>query len=374
MSGYIRDFMREMVESGKISGCAAAVYREGKPLFRGFEGYSDIEKRIPVTENTGFRLASMTKPVTAAAVLLCCERGLLRLEDEAGKYLSGFKDMYLARKKSDGGYERGEKVGRPITLLQLLTHSAGFGSGEVGDWQYEKLRPQVGDTLAAVTERYSRSWLAFEPGTAQSYSPVMAFDVAARLVETVSGMPYADFIRKNIFQPLDMKHTSYSVRDFAPSDLAVSYLFSENTLIGKPPEAGFMGFPDGYTGGGAGLISTLDDYVKFAEALRACGGEDGGFLRPESVAAMKKPWLGNDMEGICDMFNWGLGVRVVSAQTIHQPLTAGSFGWSGAYGTHFWVDCKKNVTAVYMHNSKSFGGSGAPHAFAFERAVMQTMG
>lgn len=366
----LQSFMDEMTGSGKISGCCAAVYRKGKCEYRRFEGFSDLENQIPVSASTAFRLASMTKPVTATAVLLCRQKKLLDLGDAVSDYLPEFSEMYVAEKCGDG-FVRGEKARSPITVAQLLSHSSGLGSGAAGDWQYDRFGPHGTDTLSDAVSRYGGMLLDFHPGTSQMYSPVVALDVAARIVEKVSGENYAEFIRKGIFQPLGMSDTSYLLEDYAEGTAAYSYVHENGTLKKDPLEHNFGDFPRGYTGGGAGLLSTLDDYSKFAEMLRKALSEDGPVLTRESVLQMKKPRLSETIEGISPFFNWGLGVRVIPNYSQHSVLSAGSFGWSGAYGSHFWVDEENALTAVYMHNSVTYGGAGAPHTFAFESAVMK---
>lgn len=374
MNGFqgIRDFMREMVESGKISGCAAAVYRRGECLFREFVGYGDAKKTMPLGKDSVFRLASMTKPVTAAAALVCRQRGLLRLDAPLCEYLPEFSRMFLAR-KTENGFERGEAAKTPVTLLHLLTHSSGLGSGPAGDFQYSSVKPREGDTLASTVNRYAGVWLDFEPGSAQMYSPVLGLDTVARVVEIVSGEPYGDFVQKNIFAPLHMDHTSYRLEDFEKKNIVLSCACHDGVLEDFETLHNFDDFPAGYTGGGAGLLSTLDDYSKFAEMLRRGTAGGGEILTKESVGLMKKPWLDDTIEGMCDIFNWGLGVRALRAQSEAQPLSKGSFGWSGAYGPHFWVDPEKQVSAVYMHNSLTYGGAGAPHTLCFEKEVMKAL-
>lgn len=373
MNGFrgVRDFMREMVESGKISGCAAAVYRRGECLFREFVGCGDAKRTMPLDRDSAFRLASMTKPVTAAAALICRQRGLLRLTAPVCEYLPEFSQMFLA-KKTDNGFVRGEKAKTQITLLHLLTHSSGLGSGPAGDFQYPAVKPREGDTLATAVRRYAGVWLDFEPGAAQMYSPVLGLDTVARVVEVVSGEPYGEFVQKKIFVPLGMKNTSYDLGHFLKENIVLSCASRDGVLEEFETLHNFDDFPAGYTGGGAGLLSTLDDYSEFAEMLRRAvkGGE---ILTEESVKLMRKPWLGDNIEGVCDIFNWGLGVRALAAQNEAQPLTAGSFGWSGAYGSHFWVDPEKEVSAVYLHNSLTFGGAGAPHTLRFENEVMKAL-
>lgn len=359
----------ENVSSGKVSGCCAAVTVGGKTRYLGFAGESNREEHIPVGERTVFRLASMTKPITAAAVLLCVQDGILGLGEKIADILPEFREMYVAE-KTESGFVRGKKAGE-ITLLHLLTHSSGIGSGEVGDLQ-SSCGPHEGDTLASAVSRYGGLLLDFDPGTAQMYSPVMGFDVAARIVEIRTGIPYGEFLEKRIFSPLGMR-CSYLLERFPHEQLAVTYAHRDGELIPEPLGHNFDLFPHGYTGGGAGLMTDLVGYVRFAEMLRRALEGEEEILTRESVEAMRKPWLGGEIAGVYDFFNWGLGVRALAAQYEWQPLTAGSFGWSGAYGTHFWVDPQKRTTAVYMHNSATYGGAGAPHMLEFERAVMKAL-
>lgn len=363
-------FLDEMISSQKTAGCCAAVYVGGVSRFRRFAGYVDAEKKTGLGENSVFRLASMTKPVTAAAVLLCVQDGLMNLDDAVSKFLPSYNGMYVAR-RTEGGFKRGERA-RTITVRQLLTHTSGIGCGMTGDAQYADMKPREGDDLSTATERYSCSLLEFQPGSAQAYSPVMAMDVAARIVEIVSGTSYGEFLRSRIFLPLGMS-ASYDFKNFSQQDRVITYSERDGVLFPEDSNHNFDTFPAGYTGGGAGLLCTLGDYCIFAEMLRKCHSGEAGLLSNAAARELAKPQLNAGMEGIYDFFNWGLGVRTVSIQTDFQPLTAGSFGWSGAYGTHFWVDPARGVTAVYMHNSATYGGAGAPHTLAFERAVMSDL-
>lgn len=170
-----------------------------------------------------------------------------------------------------------------------------------------------------------------------------------------------------------MDHTSYRLEDFEKKNIVLSCACHDGVLEDFETLHNFDDFPAGYTGGGAGLLSTLDDYSKFAEMLRRGSAGGGEILTKESVGLMKKPWLDDTIEGMCDIFNWGLGVRALRAQSEAQPLSKGSFGWSGAYGPHFWVDPEKQVSAVYMHNSLTYGGAGAPHTLRFEKEVMKAL-
>lgn len=364
-----KKMLTEQIESGKIAGACALVCKNGEPVFFDYEGYTGADRKTKIGENSAFRLASMTKPITATAVLICIEKGLLRLNDKVRDFITGFDDLHVTEKNGDE-WMKGEKSD-DITVFQLLTHSSGIGCGEIESVEFEKVKPRNGDTLASATARYGQTLLAFRSGTAQAYSPVMGFDLLARIVEAVSGIPYDEFLKKEIFTPLNMNSTSYCLTDFTPDNLVHSCLYNNGVLSGSIPENNFGDFPAGYTGGGAGLISTLSDYGKFANELLRCYRGGDGILSKQSAVMMGSPQLDEKkISGVYDFFNWGFGIRAMRARYEWQPLPAGSYGWSGAYGTHFWIDPANGITAVYMHNSSSFGGAGAPHTLAFERAVI----
>lgn len=324
--------LREDMESGKVGGAALTVRQSGKVVYQGCFGEN-------VTEKTVFRLASMTKPVTAVAVLVLMDRGLVGLHDPVEKFLPGFK-------------------GSGITVFHLLTHSSGLGSGELGTQQHDNRPRESGESLAAAVAYYETLPLAFEPGTAPDYSPIFGFDVLARIVEVVSGMDYAGFLKKEIFDPLGMADTT-----FAPSSEQWSRMIpmhdradGKSVTVSMPENCIFADFPVTYCAGGAALASTLEDYGKFAEMLVNRGGN---VLSAEAVAAM----------GSRQYEFWGLGVRTAYDDAVFAPLPKGCFGWSGAYGTHFWVDPANEITAVYMKNSLYDGGSGAVTAYQFEKDV-----
>lgn len=324
--------LRADMDSGKVGAAVMAVRQKGKLVYQGLFGEN-------VTEKTVFRMASMTKPVTAAAVLVLIDRGLVQLHDPVSKYLPGFHPD-------------------KITLFHLLTHSSGLGSRELGMEQHEKRPRESAVSLAAAVEYYKDLPLAFEPGTAPDYSPIFGFDVLARVVEVVAGMPYEVFLKKEICDPLGMVDTA-----FAPNAEQWGRLIpmhdrvdGKSVTVPMPENCVFEDFPVSYCAGGAALISTLDDYGKFAEMLLNRGGN---VLSAEAVAQM-----GSHQYDI-----WGLGVRVAYDDTVFAPLPRGCFGWSGAYGTHFWVDPANEITAVYMKNSRYDGGSGAVTAHQFELDV-----
>lgn len=217
--------MREMVESGKISGLRSrglpprgmSVPRIRRIRRREKNDASRQRQRFPPrlddqARHCGGGARLPPEGASAAGCALC-------------EYLPEFSRMFLAR-KTENGFERGEAAKTPVTLLHLLTHSSGLGSGPAGDFQYSSVKPREGDTLASTVNRYAGVWLDFEPGSAQMYSPVLGLDTVARVVEIVSGEPYGDFVQKNIFAPLHMDHTSYRLEDFEKKNIVLSWCLS----------------------------------------------------------------------------------------------------------------------------------------------------
>ncbi len=344
------------IEQKHLTGAAFAISVNGNTVCRDDLGYADCEQKRPLCNRAVFRLASMTKPVTSVAAMICKERGLLDFDAPIGKYIEGFSHCGV------GKIENGEvvfaKAARAITLRDIFTHSSGLGSGIIGDLQYKSMKPF--NTLSESAKAWNRCFLDFEPRSKAAYSAVTAFELAALAVERVSQKPYERFLQDEIFSKLDMADTCYSLTAEQASRLVEMPLPDNNGHILKKDFGlkGFNLFTEGYTGGSAGLFSTLDDYLAFAEML-ALGGKRNGvrILSESSVREMGTPIFQS----------WGVGVYVRGPQIKVQPLPQGSFGWSGAYGTHFWVEPKSKTAAVLMLNHADCGGSASPFSAEFER-------
>ena len=363
---------------GLYSGIAIRVLQDGKTAAEVIRGVADLETGRPVTGDTLFRLASMTKPMTASAVLAAQDRGLLNLFDEVGKYLPAYREMWVGKleKHEDGSVDvvPAEKAKKPLRIHHLLSHVNGIASGELGNIQYDRMTPADRQSLATVTDWMGEHLLLdFQPDEVTGYSGVAAQDVAARIVELVSGLPFDEYIQKYIFDPLGITDITFrpteeqwarSMNMHARDAQGRSYT---DTSLGRST---FENFPITYFSGGASLTGTLNAYCTFAEMLRLGGVAPGSgtkVLSQAAVAQMRTPWPLPGTIGIGPVETWGLGVRVIRDN--HPWLPAGVFGWSGAYGTHFWIDPANNITAVMMRNSRVDGGAGAAATLRFEKAV-----
>ena len=360
---------------GRIGGTGLCVMQDGNEIYKAYNGKWSYGEDIPLTPENGdgaiFRLASMTKPVTAIATLIQVSRGKLGLDQPITDLLPQYGDMWVGRLE-DGKVVPKEPAKHPLTPRMLLSHQNGLHAGELGNLQGLGSEADRQD-LAHIVDYFSTLKLDFQPTEAQMYSPTAAFDVCARLVELTSGMAYDEFVQKEIFAPLGMENTT-----FTPTEEQWSRfirMHNRREIDGKgisedgPTHPGsiFENFPITWFSGGAGLCSTLPDYVKFAEMLVNFGRlPDGSALVPEAlIREMGTPWV--PFEVMPAWERWGLGVRVITDERHWLPVT--TFGWSGAYGSHFWVDPVNRITAVYMKNSRYDGGAGSQTSIHFEQDV-----
>lgn len=346
------------VQEKRIAGASCVLFQEGKQIYKGLFGYADCAQTKPLKGKEIFRLASMTKPITAVAALICKERGLLDFDTPIGEYLDGFSHGGVG--KIEGENIVFAKSAREITIRDILTHSSGLGSGEIGNRQFCAIKtPQSLEENASL---WNGKFLDFATGERSAYSGVVAFELVARIVEKVSNKPFDSFLQEEIFLPLHMQDTCYLLNEEQEKRLAEICIEDGNGGLKNYDLGvrGFVCFALGYTGGSAGLFSTLDDYARFALMLAGGGTLDGvKILSKASVTEMATRYF--------DF--WGLSVFVRGERTETQPLAKGCFGWSGAYGTHFWVDASRNFVAVLMLNHANCGGSGSPFSADFERLV-----
>lgn len=355
------DAMMKRVENKQLANFIFGVSVNGKEVCK-YE-YNDNEKTI-------YRIASMTKPITAACALIAEEKGLLAITDKVSKYLPKFRQMKVG-KVMDGNVVFDKDAVHEMRIIDILTHSSGLGSGSCGDIQLNNRKNP--HTLKEVIEEYENWYLDFDPSTAQAYSGVCALDIVAYIIELTSGMPYFSFLKENLLDKLNMTDTTYKLDESQLKRLATMYnKNSETGIIEIQPlktNSGFGDLYEGFTCGAAGLFSTYHDYMNFAVMLANYGTFNGKrVLSKESVIKMGTGQLSLSLEGINVYFNWGLGVYVRGKHDEYQPLTLGSFGWSGAYSTHFFSNPVENYCAVFMCNINNDAGSGSPNIATFEKA------
>lgn len=370
----IHKMVARHLDLGDITGAVILVARKGQIAYVDVQGVMDLESKKPVTRDTMFRIASMTKPVIGTAVMMMLEEGKLRLDDPVSKFIPEFKKMNVAVASGAGGGTAKPPqfstvpAEREITIKDLLTHTSGLASGPMGASEVAKNPRKPGDTLADYVPRLAATPLEFQPGSRWLYSPGAAFDTLGRIVEIASNTPLDRFLAQRVFGPLQMKDTSFYPSEAQLPRLITAYTKGEQGLTKNPQQITMSSKV--YFSGGGGLVSTVDDYARFAQMLMN-GGELAGqrLLSPRTVKLMGSVHAPATLPGRRAGEGYGLSMRVVSdAVGGNHRVSDGAFGWSGAYGTHFWVDQKEDLIAVMMIQTPI-----AEMRPEFENAVMQAI-
>lgn len=384
--------MKEYVRTREMVGGALVIRRDGEILFRNRWGSLDAEGTQPVTDDTLFRMASMTKPVTAVAVMKLVEQGKLGLDDELTKYILTFRDLRVVADKRYEFSERKlkllwllltfnrrsvvtEPADKMITVRDLLSHSSGLEQGIVGLILMMKMKFKD-DTLESRAQKYAAQPLDFQPGTAASYSPLAGFDVLARLVEIVSGKPFADYARDSIFTPLAMKDATFHPTEGQRARIPKLYQYNKSRLkdvTGTKSDLNTIGrIGPKYTSGSAGLYATTGDYDRFVQMLANEGELDGvRVLKPETVRQMHAEGAYQHLEFQPGVI-WGLGMVIrQDPEKAHSYARKGTFGWSGHYGTHFFISPADHLSVVFAMNRADAGGADSYISKKLEELVFE---
>jgi CubicO group peptidase (beta-lactamase class C family) len=256
---------------------------------------------------------------------------------------------------------------REITIKDLLTHTSGLVSGGISATEAAKIVRKPTDTLADYIPKLAGVPLAFQPGSRWTYSPGAGFDTLGRIVEVVSGQAFDAFLRQRIFEPLGMKDTFFFPPDDRLPRVATIYQRTQDGLQKAPDQ---RVTPTKYFSGSGGLMSTAEDYVQFAEML-VSGGQWNGkrLLSPTTVELMSSVHLKDSFPGRPPGRSWGLSVQVISDPiAASMRVSPGSYGWDGAFGTHFWVDAKEKMVGILLVQT-----SHRETDRDFENAVMQSI-
>jgi CubicO group peptidase (beta-lactamase class C family) len=383
----VAELVQRHITAGSFSGAVTLVGRNGRIGYHEAQGLMDIDAKKPMVKDGIFRIMSMTKPVVGVAVLMMMEEGKVRLQDPISKFVPEWKDMTVAMPLPAPAGARGRgaapagrggagapaepryytvPVEREVQVRDLLTHTSGVVSGTVSNFANRAVAAGPKETLADYIPRLGKVPLEFQPGTRWAYSAAAGFDVLSRVVEVASGMPIDRFLKTRLFDPLEMKDTTYIVPIGNPRLVTLYTRAADGLRPGQNP-----GFMNGvYFSGGGGLVSTAADYAQFALML-AGGGELNGvrILSPRLVGLMGSVFTPDTLPGRPRGESYGLSVRVVNDPVARNSfLSEGSFGWSGAFGTHFWVDRKENLVAVAMTQT-----SNQEFLRDFENMVMQAV-
>ena len=367
LDSAIREIAEQDLLENKVFGSAYGVIQDGKTVYQKCFGHTSPDARCEVTGKTIFRLASMTKPITAVAALILIDRGMLSLNDPVAKYLPAFGGIHRKEMDKNGNLTDFGPVENAVTVCHLLTHTSGIGA----DWEKQEKFVTDADkaTLASMLDFYCKVGVDFEPGTMQNYSATGAFDVLVGVIETVTGTDFPSFLQTQLFDPCGMVDTTFSPTEEQWERTVEMHdrVDSKNAVAKMRSGCVFEDFPCAHYPGGAGLVSTLDDYMNFARMLLNEGkiGQKT-LISKETMRLMSETYVTQEMMPWNE--KWGLSVRVVTEDS-YPYLPVGSFGWSGAYGAHFWIDPTNKIAAVFMKNSRVDGGAGNESARAFEKAV-----
>ena len=355
----LTQMIKRRIDAGDLAGAVTLVARRGKIVHLSAQGVSDVESKQPMTTANMFRIASMTKPVVGVAIMMLVEDGRLRLNDPVSRFIPEFRNMKVGVLQPTSGRAGGTPAAAPsfytvpaqreITIKDLLTHTSGLGSGPMGDSDIAKVARKDGETLAQYIPRLGGTTLEFQPGTRWTYSPGAGFETLGRIVEIASGMPLDRFLRTRIFDPLGMKDITFWPTDAQWPRVATVYTRSPNGLTKAVMPNDTMS-RNVYFRGSGGLYSTAEDYIPLGIML-ANGGELNGkrLLSRKTVEMMTAAHVPDTLPGRPAGEGYGLSVRVVTNHAARNTmLSDGTFGWTGAQGTHFFVDPKEQLTAVLM--------------------------
>ncbi len=382
----VHELVERTIAAGEIAGAVTLVARNGQVAYLEAQGVMDLESKRPMQPDSMFRLASMSKPVAAVAILMLAEEGKVRFSDPVSRFIPAYANIEVGIAKpaapGPGGPPAAAAGGpggappefyevpatRQITVLDLLTHTSGLMSGPMGNSAGNAAFNKRHDMGLKWVEELGASPLEFQPGTRWAYSAVAGFDVLAHIVEIASGQEYSEFLAQRLFGPLGMRDVTFWPSTEQRSRLATVYQRRDGALAASDNPDSMSG--QKYHGGGGGLMATAETYAQFAMML-ANGGELNGvrILSPRTVELMGSAFIPSTLPGRPAGEGYGLGVRVVTDAAARGTwLSEGSFGWSGVYGTHFWADPKENLVGIVLAQTSS-----RTFLSDFENAVMQAL-
>jgi CubicO group peptidase (beta-lactamase class C family) len=357
----ITPIIQAAIDSNRAAGVVVLVARRGKVAYSRAFGWADREAQRPMRTDALFRIASQSKAVTSVAAMMLVEDGLVRLADPVSKWVPGYADARVAR-MSDTGLVL-TPVKRAITILDLLSHTAGisYGTDSLVRERYaeEDLGPKAGwgwyfadkaEPICRSVDRLATLPIVAQPGEKYVYG--YNTDILGCVVERVSGKSLAEFFESRIFAPLGMRSTWFFPPASAASRMTTVYAATDSGLLraqdGPLGQGDYLDGPRVSFSGGAGLISTAGDYARFLQMLANGGTLDGArILGPRTVSLMTTDYA--DTLYSRDGVGFGLGFEILEDPgRAGQYGNPGRFGWGGAYATNYWVDPKEGIVCVFM--------------------------
>lgn len=376
----IHDAMQLHIDEHDVSGAVTLIARNGQIVWFDAQGLMDIGAKKLMQKNAIFRVFSMSKPICGVAILMLLEEGKVRLNDPVSKFIPEFRGSKVAVAQdrpanapaSDPPKYYTIPATREITIQDLLTHVSGLVSG--GPASAYELRGVIDvlgrGTLADMMPKFAATPLDFQPGSRWTYSALAGFDTLGRVVEVASGMSFDQFLKQRIFTPLGMKTTAFHPGDDRWPSVVTAYHRAEGML--RKTENPNRLQSKTYFSGAGGLVSTAEEYAQFALMLSSGGQLNGKrLLSPKTVELMASVFVPDTLPGRAPGRGYGLSVEVVNDPVAAgRRVSKGSFGWDGAYGTHFWVDPKEKLIGVMMIQTDN---PDRQVDRDFENAVMQAI-
>jgi methyl acetate hydrolase len=378
----IDQILRQKCEAKEIPGVVAIAATGNEAIYQGAFGKRDLSKDALMTANSVFWIASMTKAVTAAAGMQLVEQGKLSLDEPIGKVLPGLASPQVLEGFDAKGEPKLRPAKKPITLRQLMTHTAGFAYDMWNGDMVQYLEKTGTPGITTCQNAALKTPLMTEPGTRWEYGTNI--DFVGKAVEAVSGKRLDAYLRDHMFAPLGMTDTGFKISDSMRKHLVGMHARGEDGALAAIPFE-LEQAPEFHMGGG-GLYGTAGDYIKFTQMILNKGRGNGNqLLKPETVALMGQNhigdltmgkmttaigWATNDVDLYPDIVKkWGLSFLINTAKT-PEGRSAGSLAWAGLANTYFWIDPARNVTGVILMQLLPFADKKCLEAFAgFERGV-----
>ncbi len=352
----LTEYLDSLIDKG-IPSVDCIVYKDHKQIYRHMNGTVDRDKKINVRPDQRYLMFSMTKVQTMTAVMQLVEQGKLLLDDEVGKYLPAYKKLMVDDE------EGLRELNEPMRIWHLLSMQSGldYNAERPGILRVLKEKGQSA-TTRDIVDSFIESPLEFVPGTHFHYS--FSHDVVAAIIEVVSGMSFGEYLKNNIWEPLNMKDTFFAKPDNSGLErLAQQYTSNDDGIVPMEQTCNYQ-FTINYESGGAGLISCTEDYAKLGDAL-ACGGESAEgirILKPETIELIKKNLLCDaGMEEIATNmgrkgYGYGCGMQVfMYPELVGSTAPTGIFGWDGAAGSSIQMDTVSRTSLVYTQHVRNCG-------------------
>jgi CubicO group peptidase (beta-lactamase class C family) len=375
---HIDEVFSGFVKDNKLAGSTILIARKGKVgYFKSF-GFRDVAAKSTMKNDAIFRIASQSKAIISVGAMILQEEGKLLIQEPVSKYLPEFKETKVAQPKEAGGYEV-VKAKRQITVRDLLTHTSGFSYGYglasqewikagIQGWYFADRDEPIGETIKRIAALPSDA----QPGTEWVYG--YSTDILGAVIEKASGMPLDQFLKSRIFDPLGMNDTHFYLPKNKVDRLATVYSPKEGKPLEAAPTAGTMDSQGAYVNGphksfsgGAGLLSTANDYYLFLQMMANKGELNGTrILAPNTVDLMTINHL-SDNVAFRPGQGFGLGFSIVLDKGQRgQPGSVGEYGWGGAYGSTYWVDPKEELVVVYFTQVR-------PSSIANDQAMLRAL-